>query len=313
MTFHDFLVCFLWVVPVYIAAFIVFVWIKAENEPAPWRQKSFADLRRRLAVLLRSGYHEARDRLTHESSGRTVSFRKIIRGDGDFGLELCFTSNDGDAEQWRRLKAHCDQSGLSYRIEPEASDGQRFDVLVVDCGQDVERTCKLAETVWTEILGFQTHDWHGRESGLDIALHNELVDSRSHRRYTQEEWAAEHWKGIHRRLRQRNMTLLTVWYTVALVPLFLASTIGLPLSTVMSIGEPHDWSVRLWGFEFSGGFASLIFAVLFSLSSVEFARLARKIGDSTQKMGLGERIFGAGLYVSLIGLPVTVTLLWAGV
>ena len=166
---------FLWLVPAYTLAGVVFVFIETETAPTPWRGKEISDVKSWLAILLRRGYQGGHILIAHGPSGRSLQFRKYIRGKGDYGLELRFPKTDWATEYWPMIQAFCEKAGRHYRVEAESLDGSTNEVLLIDCEQETDRAYDLALAIWTRFFDLPARGWYERE-GHGIAVRDELID-----------------------------------------------------------------------------------------------------------------------------------------
>lgn len=312
MTVHDFLVVFLWGVPAYVLAGLLVTMFGGKGKPDPWRSNEFSQVKPRLEALLRSGYDAASVTFTHELSGRALNFRKYICNKDDYGIELHFPNKSWSAEYWRQLEAQCDESRLPYRVATEDSDGLPLEVLVIDFGQDADQAYELALATWTRIFGFQTNDWYERQS-LDISPFGELIDSPTHPRHSAEEVGKYQNDVIDKNLRDYvGLTRGEVFYVCAIMTLGVISVVGLPMATLMTIGQPAAWSVKAGDLAIGGSTMSLVFFLTHIFSWFEFKRLRRKLKTPKKNRSISERTFRAGLPVAVFGLPIAVTLVWMG-
>lgn len=255
----DFIVVFLWLAPAYVLAGVALVIIATEREPKPWRGKDFSDVKPWLETLLRSGYKGGHVLFAHGRSGRSLRFRKYIREKGDYGLELCFPKTDWATAYWPRLEAFCEETGLRYRVETEVIDGSSNEALLIDCAQETDRAYDLALTIWTKFFDLPISGWFDRE-GHGVSVRDELIDVPDHAQMSEQEIRNHQWGKTREDLRKHvGISPGGVFYASGLLVLDLVAIVGLPLATLMSIGDPPSWSVDVGNLTVGGGTTSLIF------------------------------------------------------
>jgi hypothetical protein len=92
---------------------------------------------------------------------------------------------------------------------------------------------------------------------------------------------------------------------------FMVSSIGLPAATLLSAGEPPDWSIPLGnGATASGSIASLTFLLAYSISFVCKA-FGKRPAEPARTVG--RMVYVAGMRLIIIALPAAVLLVWASV
>lgn len=306
----EFIILFLWLVPAYVLAGVASVIIATAKEPTPWRGKDFSDVEPWLAILLRRGYQGGHVLLTHGPSGRSLRFRKYIRAKGDYGLEFCIPNTDWATEYWPMIQAFCDETGRHYRVVTEAIGGSSNDVLLVDCEQEMDRAYDLALTIWTKFFDLSTCGWFERE-GADISVRDELVDDPDHARLSEQEANEHEWNRARKDLRKHaGISCGGIFYVSGLLILGLITVVGLPLATLMSIGDRPSWSVDAGSLTVGGSTTSLVFFLLYLLILVALIRFLKQMKKPQYERTVYERLYAAGLLFVMIALPITVTLVW---
>ncbi len=318
MSISDVMVGYLWAVLAYQLLDLAKTFVTKRRKPDPWRSNDFSEVKPWLAALLRKGYQGGHMHFSHEKPDRSLRFRKYIREKADYGLELCFPRADGAAAYWPQLKTYCEETGLRHRMEGQDSNGAPWDVLLIDCEQDVDRAYDLALTIWTKIFHLSIDNWYDRDL-RGISIFDELVDSPDHPglRMSPEDYGSVNYDDMKRILREQvalspgDLVQVMVFGVLTHI-----SLIGLPIATLLSAGDPPDWTLALGDIILGGSTASLVFFLIYV-----FAFLMLR-GFIDEKKKFKERLASkesprARLYYPMwrfiiTTLPIAVILIWAG-
>jgi len=94
---------------------------------------------------------------------------------------------------------------------------------------------------------------------------------------------------------------------------FLTALVGLPLSTLMAVGDPPGWQLELGQVELQGSKASLIFFVAY-LSSFEVLRRCMRIRlVDTHRRLRAAKFLRRPSGLLLIAIPIAVVVVWLGI
>jgi len=308
----DLIAVFLWLVPAYTLAGVVSIFIETEMAPTPWRGKEFSDVKSWLAILLRRGYQGGHILIAHGPSGRSLRFRKYIRDKGDYGLELCFPNTDWAAEYRPMIQDFCKKAGRHYRVETETLDGSTNEVLLIDCEQETDRAYDLALAIWTRFFDLPARGWYERE-GHGIAVRDELIEDPDLTRPSKQEIGEQQWDKARKDLRDRaGISPGGALYASGLLILGLIAIVGLPIATVISIGDPPSWSVDAGILAVGGSTTSLIFFLMYMLVGGALLRFIKGMKKTWGKSTVYETVYGEGLRFVVIALPIAVILVWTG-
>ena len=201
-------------------------------------------------------------------------------------------------------------------MEAEESNGAPRDVLLIDCKQDVDRAYDLALTIWTKLFRLSPDNWYDRKI-QDISFQDELIDSPDHPNLWPEAADGINYDFVKQLLRDTvALSPADVFFLSGLTLLAHISLIGLPAATLLSVSEPHDWTLVLGGITLGGSTASLVFFLIYVFA---FLMLRGFLDDKKKfkKAMANKQTSRAGLYYPLrrfvtIMLPIAVILIWAG-
>ena len=324
MSISDVMIGYLWVVLALQLLHLAKTIVRRKTKADPWRSNDFSEVKPWLVTLLRRGYAGGHVLIADDKPDRSFRFRKYIREKADYGLELCFSGADG-AACWPQLQAYCEETGLRHRTAAEDSNGGPGDVLVIDCEQDVERAYDLALTIWTKMFHLSADNWYHRKI-QDVSFHDELVDSPDHTN----PWPEYDHDINHDFLKRflREAVALSPGEAVRVMVfgmLAQISLIGLPIATLISTGDPPDWTLALGGVVLGGSTASLVFFLIFAFAFLmlrgflddkkKFKEAIKKKfkEDIANKDSPRARHFYPLHRFIHITLPIAVILIWAGV
>ncbi len=276
--------------------------------------RDFTLLKRWLPVILRRGYDGGYLRLGNEESKRFMQFRKYIRGQGDYGLELQCIAADWLESTWQQARALAERTGLSHRVEPLKTSTGAQDGLIVDCGQDTAAAYEIGRSIWTDVFGLSLITPFKAISG-HRSIVDELIDRPDHPppletlldSLPREEWLKEF---DARQRRQGGPSWCRILLAIPLVLIVVITGIGFPIAMLLSRGQAPDWAIELGAFEFGGSTAGLVLFLVFILSFLCMRRI--KMGKVKKpKKPWETHLVRLGRAVALL-LPFTVILAWAG-
>jgi hypothetical protein len=271
---------FLWVVLALLGVALVCLFAQPGKKGRRAPERLFPKIKQWLNELLLNSDEGIHLLITHGQSGRFIRFRKYAHEDGGEGLTLAFTGS-GDGEGLSSLQKYCEKHGLpvSVTVLPGAEQTPCFQI---DCGRNLDRAARMARRVWREIFGlaananYDSRIGHSRQDGFDGQPAGQFA-----------------------RLRE--------WLEDAAPYAFLVSLIALPVATLLTIGDPPDWSLS----GASGSAASLACFIVYLITLATW--LSRK--NDTGEPGPREfrpAFIAITLPLITLLLPVSVVLVWAG-
>lgn len=92
----------------------------------------------------------------------------------------------------------------------------------------------------------------------------------------------------------------------------ISAFIGLPASTLLSVGDPHEWSFKFRDHDVGGSITSLVFLLLYPLfydASRRFSRIEKPEESTSPLRKLVRKIVGSTIY---LGTPLAVIIVWTG-
>ncbi len=318
MTISDVMIGYLWVVLALKALDYARTFVPKRRKPDPWRSNDFSEVKPWLAALLRKGYRGGHMRFSHETPDRSLRFRKYIREKADYGLELCIPGADDAAAYWPQVQAYCEETGLRHRMEGEDMDGAPGDVLLIDCEQDVDLAYDLAVMIWTKVYHLSTESRYDRDM-RGISIFDDLIDSPDHPglKMSPEDYGRVSYDDMKRILREqmalspRDLFQVMVFGVLARI-----SLIGLPIATLLSAGDPPDWTLALGDINLGGSTASLVFFLIYVFSFLMLRGIIDEKKKFKERLASNEspcaRIYSRMWRFITITLPIAVILIWAG-
>lgn len=314
MTISAIAIGFLWVALALPMGFLVcacsfMIWGAYANT----RYTDFSDVKGELERLLHRGYHDGTLKISQRADCGALQFRKYIRAKGDYGIVLLVPRN-WRPDQTRKLQTYCAANGLEIAPFTLAGDGPAEQH--VDCGLDVDGAHALACAVWTDIFGlaekarrrFKTQNVVAFDALIDDPDQSdrELEDSQRNKNLLT--WTK--YKRHDRQSGQPGAGLSTI-----LVITLLTASIGLPLTTLLSLGTPPDWTIALGSSTLSGGTSSVAFLLIYLATLSIWPGID---GTGPARTGRLFKSFLANTVAILAiwiirALPVVVVLIWLGI
>ena len=207
---------------------------------------------------------------------------------------------------------------MRHRKEAGDAHGASGDVFLIDCKQDVDRAYDLALTIWTKILHLPIDNWYDRDM-RGISIFDELIDSPDHPglRMSPEDYGSVSYDDMKRILREQvALSPRDVFYVSGFAVLAHISLIGLPVATLLSAGEPPDWTLALGDITLGGSTASLVFFLIYAFA---YLMLRGFLGDKKEfkkvmasKESPRARLYHPTWRFIAITLSIAVILIWAG-
>lgn len=314
MTLLTLAIGVLWALPVALVCVILGFIGYAVIEWKTTRSEIFNKSEGTFENLLRRGEDGAFIQFTDKRSGRFIRFEKYHRLKG-YGIALAVP------EDWPRdgivqLTSWCDANGL--KLQPRKGDEETEpSFLQVDCGKDTDRAYALAREVWFNIFGLTDQTKYRYTSG-DISPYDGLVNSPDYASLTKEEKRERQVQFLKEQQRTRSgenpslFGLGCLFYAIIESARFI-SIPALPISTLLAIGDPADWSMAVGTVTVAGSTASLCFFLVFLASG-----LISSFYDPSQttneriRNSIGIYSVGAVFMLIMVSLPTAVVAVWIG-
>jgi hypothetical protein len=264
-------------------------------------ESDFSQVEAGIARLLRSGFDEAILVVQNVGFERFIQFRKYIRDVGDFGIELGFPDVAWSQKYFAKLRAHCEENGIPYRIGTQSDHGDN-EFLLVDCGQDLQMAQGLARAIWTKVFGLSEHSRH-RIQQYRVHMLGDVVD-----RPDQEPHSFK-WGWLHRNgTGPPSLSALVLFGLLTMLrPI---AFFGLLISLLSSVGEAPDWTLELGGMVLSGTAGSLVFFCLFLVGI--WARLYFRTANRHPRTWFDAKILPIWGWIVIVTLPISSVLIWIG-
>lgn len=283
-------------------------WFEFRNRKPHYKdEEPFDDfISTRLSHLLRSGLHHATYQFGELGTDERLEFKKYIHAPGDYGIELIYRRKTGRDETFRKVNAQCEASGLPVRIET-TSKKQIPKTLRVHLGQNIDQACRLAESLWTEVLCLSA-DTPRSFKGRDISPYGELID-----RPDQE--ILPYREGMHYLFRDADTPPEFIGCGAVLWIFFVPIVFyGVLISTLSNHGDPKQWSVAFNGITVGSSATSLAFLCLYLLITTVGRPITRKVFRHANK---GDppwlrKVSGVSKWIVRLTLPLAVFLVWSG-
>lgn len=265
-------------------------------------KRDFSPVEGNIARLVRRGFKDALLVIRDPGTGRFIQFRKYIRAVDDFGIELGLPDVAWSRNYFPKLRAHCEENGIPYRIRTQAEPDD-IEFLLVDCGQDLGMAQGLARVIWTRIFGLSEDAPHDTRQYRLHMLANVVNRPEPGPRSFKLGWL--HKKGTEPPSfgAAGLVSLLMILGPVALF--------GLLIALLSGVGEAPDWAVELGDTILSGTSGSLVFFWLFLVSiwaRFYFFRMARRHPTTW----FDAKILPLWNWIVIITLPIGSVLIWSG-
>ena len=295
-------------VAVVLAASVVIVLRSHEAIP------EFSEIKLWLWCLLNNGYDGENVLFRDRQKRRFIRFEKYTDNGVAPGIKLTFPEIGWGEEFLPRLRDYAEKKGLAFK----ASEGSETEYTHVMVGDDINAAFALCLMIWTKFYGFgecapclgQTGDLSSINELVDAAVQPSDVESEErHLRY----WNT---RLKHAGLQWLQSTSLTGFKTAVGVLFFwsgmgfVVALVGLPVSTLVTLGDPPGWQLDLGQMVFQGNWTSLVFFVLYLLSIAVLLRLLRFPLINRQKMTGAEKILHAPKQTVFVAIPAAVVLVW---
>lgn len=263
-------------------------------------ESDFSQVEASIARLLRSGFNDAILVVQNTGSKRFIQFRKYIHDVGNFGIELGFPHVAWAEDYFPKLRAHCEENDIPYRIRTEPP-GSNQEFLYVNCGQDVHMAQGLARAIWTRIFGLSEHAQH-RIQQYRVHMFGNVVN-RPEQGPLSFKLGWLHKKGTE---PPSLSAVILVGFLTILRPI---AFLGLLIVLLSSVDEAPDWSLELGDMILSGTSVSLVFFCLFVVSI--WARLYFRAKSHQSSTWFDAKILPIWNWIVILTLPISSVLIWA--
>lgn len=272
MSVSDLAAWVLYAALIYMSAALVVHLVEARRSKG--EEPDFSDIETWLRGLLLNGQAGESILFRHERTGRFVRFEKY--DDAGAGIALTFPKIGWGRDHLTRLQAWCESRGLSVQASVDGLVGGTGYARVA-FGGDVASAFALSKTIWAGFYGYGLRDRHSRSfSDYSTAAELTRFPPATADSATQKErfWRYQIAWMEHVGLGWLGVTGLLI-VSMASVLSLLVSTVGLPVSTLSSLGEPPDWRLGLGPFLTQGSGVSLTFFILYVLSFTVLRRVRK--------------------------------------
>lgn len=283
------------------------------------KDPDFREIKIWLWCLLRNGYDGENVLFRDKRHRRFIRFQKYTDDSGAPGIELTFPEIAWGKELVPRLRAYAEQKGLTFR----ASDENEPDYAHVKLGDDIGEAFALCQVIWHRFYGFTPQAPYLRQIGdlsdinelVDIAVQSQLSDAESKQRWNRYlnarlEHTGQRW--LQAKSSTDSMPRLGGYLFVSAVG-FLAALVGLPVSTLLTLGDPPSWQLELGPIGLQGSNTSLVFFFVYLFSFEVIRRCMRSVTINRRKMTRIELVFHAPKHTVLFAIPISVVLVWLGI
>lgn len=297
-------------VVVVLVASVVIVLMSREENP------EFSEIKLWLRCLLKNGYDGENVLFLDTQKNRFIRFEKYTDIGATPGIKLTFPEIGWGEEFLSRLREYAEHKGLALRT----SKGSEPDYTHVKVGDDVNAAFDLCRMIWTKFYGFAERAPWFPQTG-DLSSINELVDASVQSQPSDVESEERHLQYFNARLRHAGLqwlqaTSLTGVKTAVGVFFFwsgmgfVLALVGLPVSTLVTLGDPPGWQLDLGQIVFQGNWTSLVFFVLYLLSIAAWLRFRRFPLINRQNVTGAEKILHTPKQLVFVTIPVAVLLVW---
>lgn len=318
MSISNFALWFLWAAPLYVL--IALIVIIATTAKSGRENPDISEIEIWLWSLLRNGFDGETVLFRQERTGRFVRFEKYVDAGGVAGIALTFPEIRWGREYLPRLRAYCEDHGLSFQGSTDEGLGEKG-YARVKFGRDVKGAFALSKKLWTEFYCYGEHDGYLRQVG-DFSTVGELTDF-PQRTMNRPELMERFFRYLNARLKHTGMPWLRVnsgyglfgfaALTLGAAVAVLAAIVGLPISTPLSLSESPGWQMEFGSIRAEGSRVSLAFFFMYLLS-FKVLRQCLRIGlfhpQGTTRI---EKIVLAPKRLVFVAIPIAVVIIWLGI
>lgn len=274
----------------------------------------FSDIDVWLRFLLRDGHDGQTILFRHRQSGRFIHFEKYADASGGGGIALVFPKIRWGKEYIERLHAYCESQELPYRTSAETETGTP-DFIRVDLGNDVKKAFELSRAIWHDFFGYGEHDRQNRTVD-DVLTVAELM-AVPQRHLSRSEYYERFCCKTRARLKHVGLSWLGPFGFAGVFVIAGFSTVimlvGLPVSTLLSLGDPSDWQVAVGPIQAQGSSSSLTFLFVYLVSYETLRRCMRFRLIDWQRWNHVENVVHRPKRWIFLAMPVAVILVWLGI
>ena len=307
-------VCFLWAALSYAVLGLAFLIIQTLRSPKS--EPKISECRAWLECLLKNGYVGENLLFRDKNKNRFIRFEKYTDSNGNAGLALTFPKIGWGKELLLNLKNYSESRCLKFSTLEENEPYAR-----VETGGNTDEAFTLCQMIWTELYRFDEKAAIFLKVG-DLSSVHELMG----RTVQIDGYGVEVQKRTVRYMKARMKHVGLPWLAptsflgvvgfACLIVLsgvvFVASLVGLPFSTLMTLDDPPSWQLELGPVSLEGSAASLIFFVAYLLTLEIFRRCMRYSTINWQQRSRIETFLHAPKRPIAIAIPIAVVLIWSG-